>query len=68
MNRTAGWCLLGALAVSGCAVLSGPGGRLPDDRGFDPVVARAPHPKLPNVFRDERATGGGPGADPPLAS
>jgi hypothetical protein len=50
MNRTAGWCLLGALAVSGCTVLSGPGGRLSDDRGFDPVVARAPIPKLPNVF------------------
>lgn len=50
MKRNAGWLLAGALAASGCAVVSGPGGRLPDDRGFDPVVARAPHPKLPNVF------------------
>lgn len=50
MRRTAGWLLLGALAASGCTVVSGPGGRLPDDKGFDPVVVRAPHPTLPNVF------------------
>lgn len=50
MKRKAGWLLIGALAASGCAVVSGPGGRLPDDQGFDPVVVRAPHPKLPNVF------------------
>ena len=50
MKRTAGWLLVGALAVSGCAIVSGPGGRLPDDEGFDPVVVRAPQPTLPNVF------------------
>jgi len=50
MRRTAGWILLGALAASGCTVVSGPGGRLPDDKGFDPVVVRAPQARLPNVF------------------
>jgi len=50
MKRTAGWLLAGTLAVSGCAVITGPGGRLPDDQGFDPVVVRTPRPTLPNVF------------------
>ncbi len=50
MMRTAGWLLAGTLAVSGCTVISGPGGRLPDDQGFDPVAVRTPRPTLPNVF------------------
>jgi hypothetical protein len=50
MKRSAGWLLVGAVAVSGCAVVSGPGGRLPDDQGFDPILVRAPRPTLPNVF------------------
>lgn len=50
MKRTAGWLLAGTLAVSGCTVITGQGGRLPDDQGFDPAVVRAPRPTLPNVF------------------
>lgn len=50
MKRTAGWLLAATAAVSGCAIVAGPGGRLPDDQGFDPVVVRAPRPTLPNVF------------------
>lgn len=50
MKRTAGWLLAGTLAVSGCTVITGPAGRLPDDQGFDPVVVRTPRPTLPNVF------------------
>ena len=50
MKRTAGWLLAGTLAVSGCTVITEPGGRLPDDQGFDPVVVRTPRPTLPNVF------------------
>lgn len=50
MKRTAGWLLAGTLAISGCTVISGPAGRLPNDQGFDPVVVRTPRPTLPNVF------------------
>jgi hypothetical protein len=50
MKRIAGWWLAGTLAISGCTVVSGPGGRLPDDQGFDPLVVRTPQPTLPNVF------------------
>jgi hypothetical protein len=50
MKRTIGWLLAGTLAVSGCTVISGPAGRLPNDQGFDPAVVRTPRPTLPNVF------------------
>jgi hypothetical protein len=50
MRRTAGWLLAGTVAISGCTVISGPAGRLPNDQGFDPVVVRTPRPTLPNVF------------------
>ncbi len=51
MKRAAGWWLIGIIATSGCAVtVVGKGGRLPDDKGFDPDAVHAPHPTLPNVF------------------
>jgi hypothetical protein len=50
MKQTTGWLLVAALSASGCTIVSGPGGRLPDDKGFDPLVVRTPQPKLPNVF------------------
>ncbi len=50
MRRTAGWLLAGTVAISGCTVISGPAGRLPNDQGFDPVVVQTPRPTLPNVF------------------
>jgi hypothetical protein len=50
MKKTAAWLTAGALLVSGCAVIPDPAGRLPDNRGFDPLVVRAPRATLPNVF------------------
>lgn len=50
MKRSVAWLLAGTMAVSGCAVITDPAGRLPNDQGFDPVVVRAPRPTMPNVF------------------
>jgi len=51
MKRAAGWCLIGVIATSGCAVtVAGKAGRLPGEKGFDPDAVHAPRPTLPNVF------------------